>query len=92
MGEPRKIEVGLADLKVLVKEMLEKDTYERARRLVDSESPADADQAGRYAQLVYEAMPEAEKAVELRYRRLLAALESGTDVAQSLAAFLHRGH
>jgi hypothetical protein len=92
MGEPRKIEVGLVDLKVLVKSMLEKDVYERARRLVESQYPADADQAGQFAQLVSEAKPEAQKAVEPRYRRLLEALESGTDVAQSLAAFLHRGH
>lgn len=36
-------------------------------------------------------MPEAEKAVELRYRRLRAALESGNDAAAALASFTERG-
>ncbi len=87
----REVPVKLDDLKLLIHSTLEKDVYERARRLVESQYPVDADGAGRFAQLVYEATPEAERAVEPRYRRLLAALESGTDIAQSLAAFLHRG-
>ena len=93
MGEPRKVEISLVDLKKLVKKMFEAEVYARARLLVETAPGNQIDAAGAFAfaQLVFEAMPEAERAVEPRYRRLREALESGSDVAPALASFADRG-
>lgn len=92
MGELRKVEVGLVDLKVLVDAMFEKDVRRRAEIIVlNQPGHADPQVVFEFDRLVGEAEPEARAQVELRYRRLREALESGVHVAQALKAFLHRG-
>jgi hypothetical protein len=91
MGEPRKVEVGLVDLKVLVETMFEKDVRKQAEVMVLTEpGNSSAEAAFEFDRLVSEATPTARKKQERRYHRLRAALESGIEVAPALKSFLHR--
>ena len=91
MGEPRKVEVGLVDLKVLVRQLFEIQVKRQAEVMVLNEpGNTDAEAAFEFAQQVSEKLPEARKKQELHYRRLLEALESGDGVDLALKAFLHR--
>jgi hypothetical protein len=92
MGEHRKIDVGLVDLKRLVKRMYEAEVYAQARQMVETgpQNQIEAEAALSFAQLVSEATPEAEKRVAPRYRHLREALESGIGVDLALASFAHR--
>ena len=92
MGEPRKIEVGLVDLKVFVHKMFEIDVKRQAEVMVLNEpGNTDAEAAFEFATQVSAKLPEARKKIERRYHRLLEALESGVDVDPALKSFLHRG-
>ena len=91
MGRYKPVEVDLIDLKVLVDTMYEKDVLKCAEGMVLAEPGNTDDQAAfLFASLRDQAMPEARKRIERRYRRLREALESGTDVAPALKSFLHR--
>jgi hypothetical protein len=92
MGEPRKVEVGLVDLKVLVETMFEKDVRKQAEVMVLTQpGNSSAEAAFEFERQVSEATPEARKMQGRIYRRLREALESGADVAPALKSFLHRG-
>jgi hypothetical protein len=91
MGEPRKVEVGLVDLKVLVRKMFEIDVKRQAEVMVFNEpGNTDAEAAFEFARQVSRQLPEARKKIERHYHRLLEALESGDGVDPALKAFLHR--
>jgi hypothetical protein len=91
MGEPRKVEVDLVDLKVFIKKIFEKDVRRQAEVMVLTQpGNSSVEAAFEFADQVSKAMPEARKKQERRYRRLHEALETGVDVGPSLKAFLHR--
>jgi hypothetical protein len=89
--QERQVTVGLVDLKVLIGTMFEREVRKQAEVMVLTQpGNTDASAAHIFAGLVNEALPAARKMVEVRYRRLQEALESGSDVGPSLKAFLHR--
>ena len=91
MGEPRKVEVGLVDLKVLVETMFEKDVRKQAEVMVLTQPENTSMEAAfEFDLLVSEATPAAREKQERKYHRLRAALETGVDVDLALKAFLHR--
>jgi len=91
MGEPRKVEVGLVDLKVFVRKIFEIDIKRQAEAMVINEpGNSDPEATSEFVRQVSEKMPQARKKQERKYRRLLEALESGIDVDLALKAFLHR--
>ena len=68
-----------------------KEIHERAQTMVLAQpGNSDPQAAMAFAQLVDESMPEARKHVQVRYLRLLEAIETGNSVAPALAAFLGR--
>jgi uncharacterized NAD-dependent epimerase/dehydratase family protein len=91
MGEPRKVEVDLVDLKVLVETMFETDVRRQAEVMVLTQpGNSSAEAAFEFDREVSAATPEAQKMQGRLYRRLREALESGVDVASSLKSFVHR--
>ena len=91
MGEPRKIEVDLVDLKVFVEKIFEKDVRRQAEVMVITQPENVSYEAAiEFDIQLSRVMPEARKKQERRYRRLREALETGVDVGPALKAFLHR--
>ena len=91
MGEPRKVEVGLVDLKVFVRKIFEIDVKRQAEVMVLNEpGNTDAEAAFEFVTQVSARMHAARKKIERHYHRLLEALETGVDVGPALKAFLHR--
>ena len=91
MGEPRKIEVDLVDLKVFVEKIFEKDVRRQAEVMVITQPENVSYEAAiEFDIQLSRVLPEARKKQERRYRRLREALETGVDVGPALKAFLHR--
>ena len=91
MGEPRKIEVDLVDLKVFVEKIFEKDVRRQAEVMVITQPENVSYEAAiEFDIQLSRVLPEARKKQERRYRRLREALETGVGVGPALKAFLHR--
>lgn len=84
------VTVGLVDLKKLVGKCMDQQVEARAQVMVLTEpGRSDPTAAFEFAHLIDEARPEALKRTQLRFRRLLEALESGNDVDAALESFVH---
>jgi hypothetical protein len=84
------VTVGLVDLKILVGMCMDQQVDAQAKAMVLPEPRrSNPTAAFEFTRLVEEATPEAKKRVQLRFRDLLEALESGKDVDSSLASFVH---
>jgi hypothetical protein len=87
------VTIDLGDLKKLVKDCFEHDVRSRAQTAVLSryaqKNPAGAMEL---AALIDAEKLQARTMTTLRYRHLLEALESASDVASSLAGFVRLGH
>lgn len=85
----KEVSVSLRDLKTLIDRSFKRDVDERAQIMALNKPGMSNPQAAlEFAALVHEAKPEARKHVELRYRNLLKALNTGENVAEALSSFV----